>query len=188
MGFTLIEMMVVIGIIAILSSFVVPGFKKAYDDFKLRESLDYIDTTMSALRSFYLIHNEGSLQSYSGTRVMEKRLLSFLPSNWRYMPYPYHEVHNSPILYADFYYPPPFAKLYKGDASVFDIWDLVLNLTAVSEKYEYLEDLTKMCKQKGYGWQSRVYNGRENIHVYLLEKADKNNISVLTAGKVEYFK
>ena len=58
MGFTLIEMMVVIGIIAILSSFIVPGFKKAYDDFKIRETYAFIDDMFSFQISSYLIYSE----------------------------------------------------------------------------------------------------------------------------------
>ena len=50
--------MVVIGIIAILSAFVVPGIKKAYSDFKIRETCDLLDTLASAKRSYYLIYNE----------------------------------------------------------------------------------------------------------------------------------
>ena len=50
--------MVVIGIIAILGAVVVPGFKKAYDDFKIRETYALLDSFFSTVRSYYLIHNE----------------------------------------------------------------------------------------------------------------------------------
>ena len=42
-AFTLIELMVVVGIITILGVIVGPGFKKAYEDFLLQETLSDAD-------------------------------------------------------------------------------------------------------------------------------------------------
>ena len=57
-GFTLIEMMVVIALIAIVVAFASPGLKKAYEDFKVNETIDRISTFISSYRSYYLIRNE----------------------------------------------------------------------------------------------------------------------------------
>ena len=57
-GFTLIEMLVVIGIIAIVSSVAVPSFRKCYQDMKMKTTFEEIDILMNGFRSYYLIHNE----------------------------------------------------------------------------------------------------------------------------------
>ena len=57
-GFTLIEMMVVISLIAIVGAWAIPGLKKAYDSFKITETFDHLDTFRSSFRAFYLIMNE----------------------------------------------------------------------------------------------------------------------------------
>ena len=57
-GFTLIEMMVVIGLIAVVGAWAIPGLKKAYDSFKFAETFDHLDTFRSSFTAFYLIKNE----------------------------------------------------------------------------------------------------------------------------------
>lgn len=58
LGFTLIEMMMVICLIAITATWAVPSLKKAYEDFCLDESFYHLDTFVTSFKSFYLIENE----------------------------------------------------------------------------------------------------------------------------------
>ena len=51
-------MMVVIGIIAILGAVAIPGFKKIYSDFKIKETYAFIDDLFSFQISSYLVYNE----------------------------------------------------------------------------------------------------------------------------------
>ena len=51
-------MMVVIGLIAIVGAWAIPGLKKAYEDFKFAETFDHLDTFRSSFTAFYLINNE----------------------------------------------------------------------------------------------------------------------------------
>ena len=81
-GFTLIEMMVVIGIIAILSTFVVPGIKKAYTDFKLSIIFDRVDTIMSGMRSAYLIFSAPPAAVDSTYFYCDPKFAHFLPHDW----------------------------------------------------------------------------------------------------------
>ena len=57
-GFTLFEMLVVIGIIALVSSVAVPAFKKSVDGVKINKTLDDIKVLMNGYRTYYLIFNE----------------------------------------------------------------------------------------------------------------------------------
>ena len=82
-GFTLIEMMVVIGVIAIVVSWAVPGIKKVYGDFRIMQTYDYIDTVLSAQRAFYLIFNEKpDLNQAPVLGTIELRAVPFLPAAW----------------------------------------------------------------------------------------------------------
>ena len=72
--------MVVVGIIAILGAVVVPGFKKIYGDFKIMETSGKIDRVLSAIRSAYLIYNEGL--DFCGTSYADKRCIPFLPAGY----------------------------------------------------------------------------------------------------------
>ena len=78
-AFTLIELMVVVGIITILGVIVGPGLKKTYDDFLMKKTLADAATLVSACRTYYLIYNEYPTDSKSGYIVED--LAPFVPSN-----------------------------------------------------------------------------------------------------------
>ena len=71
-------MMVVIGIIAILGAVVVPGFKKAYSDYKMMDTINKVDTLASAMRSCYLVFNKTIRQDSSGFAFVDPRMLVFV--------------------------------------------------------------------------------------------------------------
>ena len=78
-AFTLIELMVVIGIITIICSVVGPGFKKFYDDFYMKKTLVDAATLVSACRSYYLVYNEFPADTTAGYIIED--LAQFVPSN-----------------------------------------------------------------------------------------------------------
>ena len=57
-GFTLLEMMVVIALLVVVTTFAVPGFRKLYKDFRINEILDHVDTFFKGYRGYYLVNNE----------------------------------------------------------------------------------------------------------------------------------
>jgi prepilin-type N-terminal cleavage/methylation domain-containing protein len=57
-GFTLIEIIVALCIVAILSAIAIPGFRKATEDFRLNSTLEDTLDIMKACRAYYLIFNE----------------------------------------------------------------------------------------------------------------------------------
>jgi prepilin-type N-terminal cleavage/methylation domain-containing protein len=57
-GFTLIEIVVTLCIVAILTAIAIPGFKKATEDFRLNSTLEDTLDILKACRSYYLIFNE----------------------------------------------------------------------------------------------------------------------------------
>ena len=73
-------MMVVIGIIAIITLWAVPGIRKAYEDFKIKETLSHIDTFISSFRSFYLIKNE--FPGDSGNNYIKTKYVWCLPNSY----------------------------------------------------------------------------------------------------------
>lgn len=77
-GFTLLELMVVLGIISIIGIVVGPGFKKAYDDYNTTKTIDEAKALLNAVRSYYLIYNELPSDVYPS--YLEKKLSCFLPS------------------------------------------------------------------------------------------------------------
>jgi prepilin-type N-terminal cleavage/methylation domain-containing protein len=57
-GFTLVEIIVTLCIVAILTAIAIPGFKKATEDFRLNSTLEDTLDIMKACRAYYLIFNE----------------------------------------------------------------------------------------------------------------------------------
>jgi prepilin-type N-terminal cleavage/methylation domain-containing protein len=57
-GFTLIEIVVTLCIVAILTAIAVPGFRKATEDFRLNEFAYNFESLIKACRNYYLIFNE----------------------------------------------------------------------------------------------------------------------------------
>ena len=57
-AFTLIEMMVVLGILAIVSIWATPSIKRAIDDITMQKNAETFDTLYSSMRSYYLVLNE----------------------------------------------------------------------------------------------------------------------------------
>jgi prepilin-type N-terminal cleavage/methylation domain-containing protein len=57
-GFTLVEIIVALCIVAILTAIAVPGFRKATEDFRLNEFACNFESLIKAFRSYYLIFNE----------------------------------------------------------------------------------------------------------------------------------
>lgn len=57
-AFTLIEMMVVLGILAIVSLWATPSIKRAIDDITMQKNAETFDTLYSSMRSYYLVLNE----------------------------------------------------------------------------------------------------------------------------------
>ena len=81
-GFTLIEMMVVIGIIAILSSVAIPGLRTLYRTYKTYEAYDQADTLIRTLTAYNLIMNtdyRSAPMNYK--QALLEQFTPFLPSN-----------------------------------------------------------------------------------------------------------
>ena len=70
-GFTLLEMLVVIGLLVLVTTVAVPQFKKCFQDIQLNKTLDDLDSLLQATRSYYLVMNELPEDEYSG-RVSEE--------------------------------------------------------------------------------------------------------------------
>ncbi|MDR0647386.1 MAG: prepilin-type N-terminal cleavage/methylation domain-containing protein [Puniceicoccales bacterium] len=57
-GFTLVEIVVTLCIVAILTTIAIPGFKKTMQDLKFNEFVCNFEGLIKAFRSYYLIFNE----------------------------------------------------------------------------------------------------------------------------------
>ncbi|MDR0647173.1 MAG: prepilin-type N-terminal cleavage/methylation domain-containing protein [Puniceicoccales bacterium] len=76
-GFTLIEIVVTLCIVAILTAIAIPGFRKATEDFRLNSTLEDTVDILKACRNYYLIFNEFPLDSCDS--VIPNRLRLFVP-------------------------------------------------------------------------------------------------------------
>jgi prepilin-type N-terminal cleavage/methylation domain-containing protein len=76
-GFTLIEIVVTLCIVAILSAIAIPGFRKVTEDFRLNATLEDTVDILKACRAYYLIFNEFPLDKHAG---IPDKLCPFVPS------------------------------------------------------------------------------------------------------------
>ena len=79
MAFTLVEMMIVLCLISIVMTYAVPEIKKAYEDFRVNETLEHVRTLVSSFRSYYLLENEFPPDG-SNTDLVEKNSVWCLPN------------------------------------------------------------------------------------------------------------
>ncbi|MDR0393222.1 MAG: prepilin-type N-terminal cleavage/methylation domain-containing protein [Puniceicoccales bacterium] len=79
-GFTLVEIMVTLCIVAIFTIIAVPGFKKTMQDLKLNEFACNFEGLIKAFRSYYLIFNEWPNDGSRNT-IPPKNILYFLPNH-----------------------------------------------------------------------------------------------------------
>ncbi|MDR0755619.1 MAG: type II secretion system GspH family protein, partial [Puniceicoccales bacterium] len=78
-GFTLVEIIVALCIVAILTAIAVPGFRKATEDFRLNATLEDTVDILKAFRAYYLIFNEFPPDA-TVLSAVPGRLKPFLPS------------------------------------------------------------------------------------------------------------
>ena len=57
-GFTLLEMLIVIGLLVIVTTVAIPHFKKSFQEIHLNKTLDDLDSLLQSTRAYYLIMNE----------------------------------------------------------------------------------------------------------------------------------
>ena len=162
-GFTLIEMMVVIGIIAILAMWAIPGVKKVYNDFKMRGTIDKIDMLASAMRSCYLVFNETIQIDGGGYGYVDLRMLPFVAGGGK------RSVVDNRYgnVYVRMYFP-------EMELPLLDYWyavgDFYFWIGLRKDKpLGYDEFLRKLAK-KGYITQEKVTGGSNYLHVYLPER------------------
>lgn len=74
------ELMVVIAIISIVSVTIGPGLKKAYESFRIKQTVDEFVSLMKSCRSYYLIFNE--FPEDTGKGELPKNLKYFTPSHF----------------------------------------------------------------------------------------------------------
>ncbi|MDR1254795.1 MAG: type II secretion system GspH family protein [Puniceicoccales bacterium] len=79
-GFTLIEIIVALCIVAILTAIAIPGFKKATEDFRLNEFACNYESLIKAYRSYYLIFNEWPADGGRNT-IPAGNIRYFLPNH-----------------------------------------------------------------------------------------------------------
>ena len=148
-------MMVVIGIIAILGAVVVPGVKKAYGDFMVKEFCYLIDRMVSACRSFYLVFNElpasdGSTYEY----VKDVRFKPFILGGLGYKAI----LHGSSIYYE--------LCVWRSTRS----YHYMRIGSSGRERPYYWDDFENVCRQKGYTVEFDYTNGAwywDKVHLPL---------------------
>ena len=77
-GFTLFEIMVALCVVAILSAFAIPGFKKISDDMKINQTVNDTLALIKSMRSYYLIFNEFCPDGKY--EYVDSKMRPFLPS------------------------------------------------------------------------------------------------------------
>lgn len=77
-GFTLMELMFVVGIIVIVGIVVAPGLKKAYDGYNVTKTVEEARSLLNSVRSYYLTYNELPVDQDPG--LCEKKFSYFIPS------------------------------------------------------------------------------------------------------------
>ncbi|MDR0393427.1 MAG: type II secretion system GspH family protein [Puniceicoccales bacterium] len=77
-GFTLIEIVVALCIVALLTAIAIPGFRKVTEDFRVNTTLEDTMDILKAFRAYYLIFNE--FPPDASNSDIPNRLLPFLPS------------------------------------------------------------------------------------------------------------
>ena len=148
-GFTLIEMMVVIGLIALITGWVVPGIKKAYEDFKIKETLSHIDTYISSSRSYYLVKSE-FIEDETPDYLRPKAAI-FFPSYYHDRTLYYNRYHMN-------------VKPYKGDKYDIDGW--VHSGTGrfmITVYNSDLDTLIALFREKYPGWYIRKLSDRVQL-------------------------
>jgi prepilin-type N-terminal cleavage/methylation domain-containing protein len=78
-GFTLIEVVVTLCIVAILTAIAIPGFRKATEDFRLNATLEDTVDILKACRNYYLIFNE--FPPDANWDAIPDKLRPFVPSH-----------------------------------------------------------------------------------------------------------
>lgn len=66
-GFTLIEMLVVIGMVTIVTAVALPSLRGLFQEFKINQTIEEADTLISSYRSHYLIMNEFPVDTHYDT-------------------------------------------------------------------------------------------------------------------------
>ncbi|MGX8716385.1 MAG: type II secretion system protein [bacterium] len=79
-GFTLLEMLVVIGIIALIATWAIPGVRRAYKDFMFRRSAENLDVIYGSIRAYYLVFNE--YPDDTSSDLIKKNVVWAFPSNF----------------------------------------------------------------------------------------------------------
>jgi prepilin-type N-terminal cleavage/methylation domain-containing protein len=77
-GFTLIEIIVALCIVAILTAIAVPGFRKVTEDYRLNSTVEDTLDILKACRNYYLIFNE--FPPDAGSNTVPNRLDLFIPT------------------------------------------------------------------------------------------------------------
>ncbi|MDR2769327.1 MAG: type II secretion system GspH family protein [Puniceicoccales bacterium] len=80
-GFTLIEIIVALCIVAILSAIAIPGFRKATEDIRMNIYVNEVVNLVKSFRSYYLIFNEFPPNATNGD-LIPNVLIPFIPRHY----------------------------------------------------------------------------------------------------------